>query len=247
MALPWRRYKSSQGQALRTPSSTTWCTLQRTRYGAPPAQLYKSPHLQSCWALGDFLEDETMCRLVLPESWASSWGRRCGTTPVGLPALPDSLFPYRWACRCCLSMATPTSPQPSFATRMVPLTSPSPMMGVTSLQPGGRSALLWNGRSTYSELWQERERNLVPAFHSCLVDPLGPKQLCGVAAETGETYFRGSCSPLCNVGGIKPANLTGAAIVLEQYSSLGNSAQMVRSWAEDFVILVRAWPLWCQG
>lgn len=52
------------------------------------------------------------------------------------------LFLYRWACRCCLSMATPTSPQPSFATRMVPLTLPSPTMGVTSLQLGEWNALL---------------------------------------------------------------------------------------------------------
>lgn len=71
-----------------------------------------------------------------------SWGRGCGIAPMGPPALPDSLFPSRWACRFCLSMATPTSPQPSFATRMVPLTLPPPMTGVTSLQPGGRSALL---------------------------------------------------------------------------------------------------------
>lgn len=74
MAPHWRRYKSSHQQALRTPRNTTWCTLQRTRYGASPASAVREPQLVEVVVPGgNFTADKTTHRLVLPESCVSSW------------------------------------------------------------------------------------------------------------------------------------------------------------------------------
>lgn len=51
------------------------------------------------------------------------------------------LSPDRLACRFCLWMATPTSPQLSFATQTASQTWPAPTTGATSLQRGGTTAL----------------------------------------------------------------------------------------------------------